>query len=136
MKITRDVINDLLTVYLAGEASADTRTLIENSMRTDPELARRVEQARHSDLPGVSALPPTIEKQALDRTRRHLRWRSITFGVAIYVSTLPVTVVFNSSGFRGLLIEDWPERLVVIALAILLWVIYWRLSRRMRVSGL
>ena len=136
MQITRDIIKDLLTVYLAGEASPDTRTLIENWLRTDPELARQVEQAGRSDLPVVPASPPSLEKRALDSTRRQLRRRSIVFGLAIYVSTLPVSVYFSSAGFRGLLIEDWPERLVVIAVAILLWAIYWRMSRRMRVSGL
>ena len=136
MKVTRDVVKDLLTVYLAGEASADTRTLIDDWLRADPELARQVAQARQSDLPVVPALPPTIEKRALDRTRRQLRWRSILLGVAIYVSTLPASITFDRAGFRGLLIEDWSERLVVMALAIVLWVVYWRMSRRMRVPGL
>ncbi len=133
MKITRDMIKDLLAVYLAGEASADTRALIDDWLRTDPELAHQVEEARRSDLPVVPALTPTIEKRALDRTRRQLRRRSIVLGVAVYVSTLPLSVTFSSAGFRRLLIEDWPERLAVISVAIVLWAIYWRLSRRMSV---
>jgi anti-sigma factor RsiW len=136
MEITREVIKDLLAVHLAGEASPDTRALIEDWLRTDPELARQVEQAKRSDLPAAPAPPPTTEKQALDRTRRQLRWRTILFGTAIYVSTLPFSVTFNRAGFRGLLIEDWSERGVVIAAAIVLWAVYWRQSRRMRVSGL
>lgn len=136
MKVTRDVVKDLLTVYLADEASRDTRAFVEDWLRTDPELARQAEQAGRLDLPVVPALPPTIEKRALDRTRGQLRWRSILLGVAIYASTLPLTVTFNRAGFNGLLIDNWPERLVVISLAIVLWVIYWRMSRRMRVSGL
>ncbi len=133
MKITQDVIKDLLTVYLAGEATADTRALIEDWLRTDPELALQVSQARNAELPAVPSLPPTIEKRALDRTRRQLRWRAILLGLAIYVSTLPLSVTFNSGGFRGLLIEDPLERGIVIAVAGALWVIYWRVSRRMRV---
>lgn len=133
MKITHDVIKDLLTVYLAGEATADTRALIEDWLRTDPELARQVSQARKADLPMVPAPAPTLEKRALDRTRRQLRWRAILLGTAIYVSTLPLSVTFSSAGFRGLLIEDWPERLVVVAVAAALWVVYWRVSRRVRV---
>jgi anti-sigma factor RsiW len=136
MTITRDVIKDLLTVHLAGEASRDTRTLIESWLRTDPELARQVALAGRSELPAAPAPPPSIEKQALNRTRRQLRWRTILLGTAIYVSTLPFTVAFDRTGLRGLLIEDWPERVVVIAAAIVLWGWYWRLSRRMRVVGL
>lgn len=136
MRVTRDVIKDLLTVHLAGEASADTRVLVEEWLRTDPELARQANAAGGADLPAVPALPPTLEKQALDRTRRQLRWRTILLGTAVYVSTLPVTVTFDRTGFRGLLIEDWPERVVVIAVAIGLWTTYVRLSRRLRVAGL
>ena len=133
MKITQDVIKDLLTVYLAGEATADTRALIEDWLRTDPDLARQVNQARHADLPPVPPLPPTIEKRALDRTRRQLRWRAILLGTAIFVSLLPLSISFNSGGIRGWLIEEWLERAIVIAVAGALWVVYWRLTRRMRV---
>lgn len=133
MRITQDVIKDLLTVYLAGEATADTRALIEDWLRTDPELARQVNQARNADLPAVPPPPPTIEKRALDRTRRQLRWRAILLGTAIYASTFPLTITFNSTGFSGFLIEDWLERVVVIAVAGALWVVYWRVSRRLRV---
>ena len=68
-----------------------------------------------------------------DRTRRQLRWRAILLGTAIYASTLPLTITFNSAGFRGFLIEDWLERVIVIAVAGALWVVYWRVSRRIRV---
>lgn len=136
MNVTRDVIRDLLTVCLAGDASSDSRALVEEWLRKDPELARFAEQSAKIDLAAAPALPPTIEKQTLDRTRRHLRWRMILLGFAIYVSTLPLTVTFNSSGFNGLLIDNWPERFVVIGIAIVLWIVYWRTSHRLRVRGL
>jgi len=136
MKVTRDVVKDLLTVYSAGEASRDTRALVEEWLRSDPELARQAEQAESVMLPAVPPLPPTLEKQALDRTRRHLRWRMVLFGLAAYVSSLPLSITFGRRGYEGLLIDDWPQRLVVISLAVVLWVIFWRVSRRTRVSGL
>ena len=136
MKVTRDVVKDLLTVCSAGEATSDTRALVEEWLRRDPELARQAEQAGSVTLPEVPPLPPTVEKQALDRTRRHLRWRMFLFGLAAYVSTLPFSVTFGRGGYEGLLIDDWPERIVVISIAVVLWVIFWRVSRRARVSGL
>jgi anti-sigma factor RsiW len=136
MKVTRDVVKDLLAVYAAGEASADTRALVEEWLRSDPELARQAARADSVSLPEVPALAPTVEKQVLDRTRRHLRWRMVLLGLAIYVSTLPLSVTFGSRGYEGLLIKDWPQRIVVIAIAIALWAIYWRVSRRARLSGL
>ena len=39
MEITRDVILDLLPLYLAGEVSEDTRSLVENYLEEDPKLA-------------------------------------------------------------------------------------------------
>src|SRR5438876_462696 len=108
MKVTRDVVRDLLPLYLSNEASHDSRAVVEEWLRNDPDLARSVEDARRIDLT-APALPPTIEKRALDRTRRRLRWRTILFGVAFFVSMLPLTVTFGSSGFNGLLIDSWPE---------------------------
>jgi hypothetical protein len=95
-----------------------------------------VHQADSVTLPEVPPLPPTVEKHALDRTRRHLRWRTVLLGLAAYVSTLPFSVTFGRRGYEGLLIDDWPERIAVISIAVVLWVIYWSVSRRARVSGL
>ena len=134
MKITRDIVKDLLPVYLAGDASADTRALLEDWLHTDPELAAQVAQARRIDLPIVPAPSPTAEKRSLDRTRRYLRGRSVVLGMAVYFSTLPLTVTFGSNGFRGLLLHDWLARLPVIIVAAALWVIYWRMSRRLTAS--
>lgn len=135
MNITRDVVKDLLTIYLAGEATPDTRALVEEWLKTDPDLARQVEQARRTALPEVTLPPPTLEKRALDRTRRRWHLRSIVLGVAIYVSTLPLTVTFNSSGFQGLLIKDWWERVVLMVLAAALWWVYFGLARRWQATG-
>jgi anti-sigma factor RsiW len=136
VKVTRDVVKDLLPLYTAGEASSDTRALVEHWLRSDAELARQVEQADRVTLPDAPALPPTLEKQALDRTRRRLRWRAVLLGFTIYVSTLPLSITFGSRGYEGLLIKDWPQRIVVMAIAVALWVVYWRVSRGMRASGL
>ena len=40
MKVTREVVYDLLPAYFAGDASDDTRALIEAYFATDPEFAR------------------------------------------------------------------------------------------------
>ena len=50
MKITRNVIIDLLPLYMADEVSADTRALVDSYLVTDPELAKIAEQS-HTDLP-------------------------------------------------------------------------------------
>jgi anti-sigma factor RsiW len=134
MNVTRDVVKDLLTVYLAGEASEDSRALVEGWLKSDPQLAADVERARRNEWPAVDAPPPAVEKKALDRTRRYLRTRSIVLGAAIYFSTLPLAVTFGSDGFHGLLLEDWLSRAVALLAAAALWIAYWRMSRRVAAS--
>ena len=40
MTITRDVILDLLPLYFAGQVSADTKKLVDEFLKTDPDFAR------------------------------------------------------------------------------------------------
>jgi len=46
MTVTRNVIYDLLPAYFAGEVSADTRTLVDEFLETDPELRRMADRFR------------------------------------------------------------------------------------------
>ena len=87
MNVTREVINDLWTVYVAGEASTDTRALVEAFLRQDPELARllqgRGEEALlRQDPPRLS---PDREAQALRRTKRLLHgWDWLLFMAMLF----------------------------------------------------
>jgi anti-sigma factor RsiW len=38
MNLSKDVIRDLLPAYVAGEASVDTRALVEQSLGSNPDL--------------------------------------------------------------------------------------------------
>lgn len=46
MAISRNVIMDLLPVYLAGECSEDTRVLIEEYLQSDKELTQMVNESK------------------------------------------------------------------------------------------
>src|SRR5678815_2030203 len=50
MIVTRDVVRDLLPVYLAGEASADTRRVVEDFLASDQGLAAEVAEAQRAEL--------------------------------------------------------------------------------------
>lgn len=139
MTVTRDVVRDLLTVYLAGEASADTRRLVEEYLRTDPALAREVEAARAgtTGLPAVSAPHPTLEKRALEATRQQLKHRTSTLAMAVAFTLLPFSFVFKDSRVTFLIIRDAPIiGLVWWATAAVMWVWHFSIRRRLRVSGL
>ena len=85
MNVTKDVVLDLLPVYLAGEASADTRGLVEEFLRQDPDLAERIRQQWTKGL-GSSpppALPPDLELRALKRAHGQIWLQILLFGVMV-----------------------------------------------------
>jgi anti-sigma factor RsiW len=147
MTVDRDVIQDLLPLYLAGEASPATRKLVEEHLAANPELALLARAAGNPDLAGgvgapaplppLPPLPPDAQKSALDATRRLLRRRSWLMGGAIFTTLLPFSVHGDDSGIRFFLLRDAPGSAALsFSAAALLWFAYWRVARRLRVSGL
>jgi len=137
VNISRDIVKDLITVYLAGDASADTRAFVESYLKTDPELSRDVEAARGTTLELPEARMPTAEKQALEATRQQLKNRTSTLDVAMVFTVLPLTFAFHGTTITFLLIRDAP--LIGIAwwvTAAIMWIWHVWLRRRLRVSGL
>ena len=137
MNISRDVVKDLTVLYLSGDASPDTRALVESYLKTDPELARDVEAARGGSL-GLPTVPaPTAEKLALDATRQQIRNRTSTLVVATLFTVLPLTFAFKGTSITFFLIRDAP----VIGMAwwvtaAIMWIWHVMIRRRLRVSGL
>jgi len=139
MKVDPAVIRDLLPLYLAGEASPASRKLVEEHLAADPELARLARAAAEPELErlDVELPPPSSGKAALDATRRLLRRRSWLMGCAIFTTLLPFTVHGNSQGIQFLLLRDAPVTAGLSAIAAgIFWFAFWRVSRRLRVTGL
>jgi len=61
MEITRDVVLDLLPLYLAEEVSADTRGLVEEYLKSDPPLAKIANERAAIELPNNIAVPVNEE---------------------------------------------------------------------------
>ena len=140
MKITRDVIIDLLPAYLADEASADTRALVQEFLADNPEFARIVSASkeRNSDalLTPTPNLSPNVERDALARTRALVRRRTWTIALAVFFTCLPLTFAFSDGRVTFLMLRDEPgSRLLWIAAAYL-WVQLAVLQRRLRGVGL
>jgi hypothetical protein len=137
MDITRDVIKDLLPLYISGEVSGDTRALVDGYLRLDPELARAVAAAKSLELPPTPGPAPTSEKATLDETRRLLKQKTDTLVTAIIFTVLPFVFTFNPDGIDFLLIRDKP---IVggawLFTAAVLWGWHTYLRRRLRVAGL
>ncbi len=91
MKITNNVILDLLPLYYAGEASEDTKKLIENYFNKYPEFAKRVDELSIKQLPEDMPLllKPEDEMIILRKTKRLLKFRSLLLAIAIFCTALP-----------------------------------------------
>src|SRR5215475_8691373 len=98
MKISRDVIYDLLPGYFAGEASPDTRALIQEYFDTDPEFRRMAERfqaildgTRKLEQPDAEA---ARERATFDRVRSAAKRRQETRAMALGFGLAAVFAAF------------------------------------------
>lgn len=141
MNVTREVILDLLPVYLAGEASPATRALIEEYMQQDTELAQRIRLQGADNLAKVapSVLPPDLELRSLRRTRTLIGWQKWLFGFGICFTALSLTseISFHDGRLKEFhfLIRDFPAQFGTCAtLALVCWIGYYFIRRRLRTT--
>ena len=139
MKITRNVIHDLLPLYAAGEASADTVALVEEFLPQDRDLGRMIDILRSSPLPDAPvSLPPTHEKKALDTTRQFLRWRMMLMGLAIFLTMMPLSFRFDNGRITWTFLQGTTPlaALMVCVAALISWGGFLYVGRRLRSTGL
>ena len=77
MNITRDVMVDMLPVYFSGEASEDTKRLMEEYFRANPDferIARGERRGRAGQCPhGISCRAPRRGKTTRQRSHSSFR---------------------------------------------------------------
>ena len=90
MEITRNVILDLLPLFLSGEASSDTQALVKQYLEIDPELAEMVKQSTALDKPGDIPIPLKKENQmkAYEEAQRLILRRTVFLGAIIAFAIL------------------------------------------------
>ena len=135
MRITRNIITDLLPVYFSGEAGEDTRTIVEAYFQHDPEFEKWVQQGQTQlDVLGASSPAVQEEKETLMRVKRILRLRSILLGVALFCSFMPFSLAGNSEqGITWMMLRDLPGLAAIFAVAAaLLWGAYYWTFRSVR----
>lgn len=64
-RIPQHVILDLLPLYIEGEVSNETHSLIEEYLKQDPQLAKLVEQAK---------IAPSLQ-EILRHLKRRMKWK-------------------------------------------------------------
>lgn len=139
MNVTREVILDLLPVYLAGEASADTRALVDEFIQQDAALGREIREKMVENLAAIAppSMPPELELKALRRTRNLLGRQRRLMAMAVFFTVFPL-----SSGFRfndgqfeqtWVLLRDSPQLAALsLVIAFGLWAGYYFSQRRLR----
>jgi anti-sigma factor RsiW len=135
--VTEDVVRDLLPLYFDGEASADSRAIVESWFARDPAFARAAR--RGEDVLGALDVPETPldeagVREALKRVRRIVLAREVALGLAGALTLLPFLV----GGFALLFPARMPiaphdamlALLLCSGLAGLSWLIYFRVRGR------
>lgn len=130
MKITREVVSDLWPLYQSGEASADTRALVEEFLRAEPEFARHLESDESAQLLGVSpaSLAPDHEVRTLNRVRRAMIQKDWPLFLAMLFSCMAFARIVSDTSF-----DVSPRRFIITAaIAAVFWVWFFvRLIRRL-----
>jgi hypothetical protein len=96
MEITRNVIEDLLPLYLADEVSADTRALVDEYLKTDPKLAGMAKESATMELP--KDIPVSLTKEdkmeAYKEAKRLMFLRTIILSVVISGSLIAMVLIW------------------------------------------
>ena len=85
MDITRDIVLDLLPLYIAGEVSNDTKIIVERFLETDPSLASMVE---HATSIGFNEVPiPLSQEEIMEAYKKANKMMVIrTLGLAVVIA--------------------------------------------------
>jgi len=138
MNVTREIVKDLLPLYAAGEASADSAAAVEEWLRTDRELAGLAATLREDSAPQAAPhVTPAAAQEALRTTKALLRRRSWLMALAVLFTGLPLSFTFDGGSLTFLMLRDAPVvSLACIAAALGLWAAFGLVTRRLRVTGL
>jgi hypothetical protein len=137
MNVTKNVIADLLPLYEAGECSADSRALVEQYLKEHPEM--RAGTPVDAMLKAETAPRPEREQRAaLERTRSLLRWRTLLFALAIGSNLTAFSFTFSSGeGITWIMWRDAPAMgFILLGIAAVSWLAYFRVLKKLQVSGM
>ncbi|HNH05615.1 MAG TPA: hypothetical protein PLF18_12770 [Anaerolineales bacterium] len=136
MKITRDVITDLLPVYLSGEASEDTKALVDTFLKDDPEFSKLVRE-NGAILPESQInLSKENEMDTLLKTQKLLRQRSTYMAFTILFTLLPLSFYIDAQGMHWMWTDTPINAAIFAGFAIIFGFQYWRISQKLKGSDL
>lgn len=130
-----EVMNDLLAVYLADEASSATKIVVEGYAAENKRFAALLTASRRAEPIG---LPGRDEAMAvLARTRKYWKWQKILFGCGLFFCLLPFSIVVRHSEIVFFLWRDAPMAAQLsFATGVGAWVAYYVTGRKAAKGGL
>jgi len=141
MNVTREVVTDLLPIYFSGEASGDTKILVEDYFRQDPDF-ERITHIAAIPLETLRARAPIAagsekEKRDLERIRWGLRRRQWLFAGGLFLTLFPLSYyfTFTHGHLASLPVRDalWNTAFHW-SLAVPFWFLYFARLRRRAVA--
>jgi len=123
-KIPQHLILDLLPLYLADEVSAETRNLIEEYLKTDPQLATLAEQAKcATPLQEIPApLKKETEMESLKQAKRQIVLRNVYMVLALlFTFDAGILMIFHLEPIAIY---------VMLWMAGLFWYAYYRVNKK------
>lgn len=146
MTITRDVVRDLWPLYAANEASTDTRALVDEFLRNDPELREQLSAALELERAAVFAPRPdeSAERRALTMTKQTLRRERLFLvgGAAFALIPLAITMAHLNferwgvtSAFKRLPAWENYFALACLGASLACWLAWFSIWRRLRLRS-
>jgi hypothetical protein len=132
MNISKDVINDLLPLYFAEDCSADTKQLVEEYLKSNPDFEKHIKRLNQNPMPKdiPQILEEVDEMKSLLKTRRLLKAKGIFMGFAIFFSLLPFSFVASDEHSFFMLLDAPLSALFFAICSIPLWIGYFIVKRK------
>jgi hypothetical protein len=132
MNITKDVISDLLPLYVSDECSPDTKLLIDEYLKANPEFAEEVKNILHNPFP--SAIPNKLNKgdemYSLTRTKQLIRRRTYLMALAIFCTLTPFSFLYIGGKIYWLFTESPASAFFYGSFGIFFWIAFFWAKRR------
>jgi hypothetical protein len=99
--ITRDVVMDLWPLYVSGDASADTRALVDAFLQKDPKFEETLRGASREGIPHLEppSLAPDHELRTLARVKRRLAGPQLMLLFAMLFTGLAFGRIVSDTSF-------------------------------------
>ena len=137
MNISRNVIIDLLPLYLAEEVSEDTRQLVEDYLAKDPSIKKWVEQAQNPQLfeEIPSALNKEHELKTLEKVKRYTQQRNLFMSMAFLFTGLLLAFRFDGNDITWFW-NGTSAALPVFVLAFFSWIMFAHSVRKLSLENI